>query len=307
MSSLKSKIIIGLVKNRHLFRFKLRPEIVDENFNVHEFRERTDKMSLKTQRIPEDIEIKPIKIDRMYSEWIINKNSPENKVILYIHGGGFMSGSCDSHRGHVSKFVMETQIKALLFDYRLAPEFPFPAAVEDCLKAYEYLLEKGYSPQNIIICGESAGGTLTLSLLKLLRNRNYDLPKAAVSISPVTDLSCSGESFHTNAKNDIAPMNSWNIWTDLYIGKNDYKDEILSPIFGKLNNLPHIYLCIGTYEIHLSDTLNFAEKAIKHGTEITLKKWDKMVHAFPILSPLFPEAKRAFEDICLFIKKKLVN
>jgi len=305
MQSLKSKFIIGMIRNRHLFKFKLKPEVIDEHFDVEKFRKEVDDASRKTEKIPEAVQVQPTKISSIYTEWLIHKDAPKDKVILYIHGGGFMSGSCLTHRGHVSKIVMGTGITALLFDYRLAPEHPFPAALNDCVTAYLYLLEEGYSPKNIVICGESAGGTLTLSTLKALRDNGIPLPKAAVSISPVTDLSCQAESFKTNAKHDIAPMNSWSVWTAYYIGNTDYKNEYLSPQFGNLSNLPHIYLCIGTHEIHLDDTIAFAKKAEEQGTQITLKKWENMVHAFPLLSPMFPEAKEAMDDICRFIQQKL--
>ena len=305
MQSLKSKIIIGMIRNRHLFKFKLKPEVIDEHFDVEKFRKEVDDTSRKVEKIPEAVQIQPTKISSMYAEWLIRKDASKDKVILYIHGGGFMSGSCLTHRGHVSKFVMGTGITALLFDYRLAPEHPFPAALDDCVTAYLYLLEEGYSPENILICGESAGGTLTLSTLKALRDKGIPLPKAAVSISPVTDLSCQAESFKTNAKHDIAPLNSWSVWTAYYIGNTDYKNEYLSPQFGNLSNLSHIYLCIGTHEIHLDDTVAFAKKAEEQGTPITLKQWENMVHAFPILSPLFPEAKEAMDEICQFIQQKL--
>ena len=294
-----------MIRNRHLFKFKLKPEVIDEHFDVEKFRKEVDDTSRKVEKIPEAVQIQPTKISSIYAEWLIYKDAPKDKVILYIHGGGFMSGSCLTHRGHVSKFVMGTGITALLFDYRLAPEHPFPAALDDCVTAYLYLLEEGYSPENILICGESAGGTLTLSTLKALRDKGIPLPKAAVSISPVTDLSCQAESFKTNAKHDIAPMNSWSVWTAYYIGNTDYKNEYLSPQFGNLSNLSHIYLCIGTHEIHLDDTVAFAKKAEEQGTPITLKQWENMVHAFPILSPLFPEAKEAMDDICQFIQHKL--
>src|SRR6056297_1016649 len=337
MQSLKSKLILGMIRNRHLFKFKLKPEVIDEKFDVEKFRKEVDDVSRKTEKIPEAVKVQPTKIpwrvselrrtlpgigfsnskeysqdfvsqnSTMYAEWLINKDAPKDKVILYIHGGGFMSGSCLTHRGHVSKIVMGTGITALLFDYRLAPEQPFPAALNDCITAYLYLLEEGYSPENIVICGESAGGTLTLSTLKALRDNGIPFPKAAVSISPVTDLSCQAESFKTKAKHDIAPMNSWSVWTSYYIGNTDYKNEYLSPQFGDLSNLPHIYLCIGTHEIHLDDTVAFAKKAEEQGTQITLKKWENMVHAFPILSPLFPEAKEAMDEICGFIRQKLYN
>ena len=112
----------------------------------------------------------------------------ENKILMYIHGGGFISGSCKTHRTHVAKFATGTNLQSLLFDYRLAPEHPFPAAVDDCVEVYQWLLDQNYKPENIVIGGESAGGTLTLSLLLKLKEKGLPFPKAAFSISPVTDL-----------------------------------------------------------------------------------------------------------------------
>ncbi len=304
MQSLRSRLIIGLIKNRHLFKMKMKPEVVDENFSVEEFRRSVDKASGRI-KLPKDIRIEPTEVSTMYAEWIIPKDAPEEKVILYIHGGGFISGSCLTHRAHVSKFALGSRIKALLFDYRLAPEHPYPAAVNDCVAAYLWLLEQGYLPSNIVICGESAGGTLTLATLIALKDQDICLPSGGVSISPVTDLTCSAQSFTTNYKNDIAPLNSWSVWTQYYIADNDPHLPWLSPQKASLDNLPPILLCVGTHEIHLDDTVNFAQKAEKQGTAITLSVWEGMVHAFPILSPLFPEAKKAMSDICTFIRQRL--
>ena len=282
----------------------MKPEVVDENFSVEEFRKSVNKASGKLQ-VPKSIRIQPTTIKNMYGEWLIPKDAPEEKVILYIHGGGFISGSCLTHRGHVSKFALGSKIKALLFDYRLAPEYPYPAAVNDCVTAYVWLLEQGYLPSDIIICGESAGGTLTLATLIALRDQGVCLPSGGAAISPVTDLTCSAQSFITNAKNDIAPLNSWSVWTQYYIADNDPGLPWLSPQKASLDNLPPILLCVGTNEIHLDDTVNFAKKAEQQGTEITLMVWEGMVHAFPILSPLFSEAKKAMSDICTFIRQRL--
>jgi len=306
MQSLKSKLIIGLIRNRHLLKFKLKKEVVDDHYDVRKFRDSTNKASVKTQIVPENIRQKPVKINNMYAEWLIPENAPKDKIILYIHGGGYISGSCLTHRGHVSKFVNGTGLKALLFDYRLAPEHPFPAALDDCLMAYDFLIKNGYKGENIVICGESAGGTLTLSTLKALRNREEEQPKAGVAISPLTDFHCETNSFKTNLHKDIATINSWNIWGRWYAGKTSFDDELLSPLLGDLSHLTPLYLCVGTHEVHLDDTVNFAEKATKQGTMVTLKKWPGMVHAFPIMSPLFPEAKAAMDDICKFIKGKLL-
>ncbi len=305
MPSLRSRLIIGLIKRRHLFKFRLKPEVIDENFQVEKFRKSVDDASRKTNRIPKDIKVVPIKVKDMYGEWIVPKNALRQKVIMYIHGGGFISGSCLTHRVHVAKFAVGSKIKALLFDYRLAPEYPYPAAVEDCVTAYLWLLEQGYSPLNIVLCGESAGATLTLATLVALRDKGIALPGGGISISPVTDLTCSAKSFTTNVKNDIAPLNSWIIWTKYYIGDSDPELPWLSPQKADLGGLPPVLLCVGTNEIHLDDTVNFAKKAKEQGTEATLMVWEGMVHAFPIMSPLFPEAKKAMGDICSFIKQRL--
>ena len=162
MPSFRSKVVIGLVRNRHLMKGKLKPEVVDETFSVEEFRRSVDQQSARA-KMPKGVTVTPVTVAEMYAEWITPEGAPQDKVILYIHGGGFMSGSCLTHRMHVAKFALGTGVKALLFDYRLAPEHPYPAAVDDCLAAYRWLLAEGYAPANIVIAGESAGGTLTLA------------------------------------------------------------------------------------------------------------------------------------------------
>lgn len=301
MQSLRSKLVIGLVRNRHWFKLKLKPEVVDGNFSVDEFRRSIDKASAKI-KLPKNVSSQRVAVEGMNAEWIIPQNPKQGKVLLYIHGGGFISGSCLTHRMHVAKFASQCQLKSLVFDYRLAPEYPFPAAVEDCVAAYQWLLNQGYGADDIIVGGESAGATLTLSLLLALKQRHLMQPKAAFSISPVTDLRCQAASFDTNAKNDVAPMGSWTVWTGLYIANNDPMDPLLSPQFGNFEGLPPLYICVGTHEIHLDDCVAVAAVAEKDGVEVTLKKWDRMIHAFPLLSPLFPEAKEALQDICDFVK-----
>ena len=138
-----------------------------------------------------------------------------------------------------------------------------------------------------------------------MKERGICLPKAAFSISPVTDLRCNAESFTYNAKNDIAPMGSWDIWTKLYIGDNDPTLPLLSPQMGNFEGLPPLFICVGTHEIHLDDCINVARRAEEHGVEVTLSKWENMVHAFPIMSPLFPEAKEAMKEICDFSVKHI--
>jgi acetyl esterase/lipase len=244
---------------------------------------------------------------KIKAEWIVPDKPPDDKLLLYIHGGGFISGSCSTHRTHVAKFAIESRVKALVFDYRLAPEHPFPAALDDCIVVYEGLLNRGYKPENIVVGGESAGATLTLSLLLALKEKSIVLPKAAFVISPVTDLRCEGASFYYNAHKDIAPFNSWKVWTNYYIGKHDPTDPLLSPLFGNFKGIPPLFICVGTNEIHLEDCIALARVTKDHGVDTTIRIWNHMVHAFPILSPWFPEAKRALKEICDFTSIKLTK
>ncbi|MBU1122155.1 MAG: alpha/beta hydrolase, partial [Candidatus Omnitrophica bacterium] len=198
----------------------------------------------KIDKISKDVTIKKININSIDAEWIIPEHTIDGKILLYIHGGGFISGSCKTHRMHVAKFAKGSQLKSLLFDYRLAPEHPFPAGLEDCVSVYKWLLTQGYKPEDIVIGGESAGGTLTLSLLLALKDEGIRMPKAAFSILPVTDLRCLADSFNYNAKKDIAPMGSWELWTKYYIGNNDPTLPLLSPQMGNYEELPPIYIYV---------------------------------------------------------------
>lgn len=304
MQSIRSKIIIWIIRNRHLLKLKLKPEVVDERFSVAQFRADVDKTTAR-MKLPKDVRADTVAVNGMYAEWIIPPQPVAGKVLFYIHGGGFISGSCQTHRMHVAKFAKGCQRKSLLFDYRLAPEHPFPAAVDDCLAAYAWLLEQGYAARDIVVGGESAGGTLTLSLLLALKEKSMEMPKAAFSISPVTDLRCLADSFRYNAQNDIVPLGSWDLWTRYYIGDSDPVNSLLSPQFGDYRGLPPLYICVGTHEIHLDDCVNVANRAKAHGADVTLAQWPKMVHAFPILAPLFPEATQALAEICGFVKEQV--
>lgn len=304
MQSLRSRIFIWLIRNRHLLQLKLKPEVVDETFSVTEFRKGVDKVTAR-MKMPKGVATRETDANGIHAEWILPEQSRGGKALLYIHGGGFISGSCRTHRMHVAKFAIESGLESLVFDYRLAPEHPFPAALEDCVSVYMWLLEQGYDASEVVVGGESAGGTLTLSLLLALKERGASLPKAAFSISPVTDLRCQADSFARNLRNDIAPEGASELWTSYYIGDNDPMSPLVSPLMGDFQGLPPLHVCVGTREIHLDDCVNVADRARQHGVDVTLSKWPGMVHAFPIMSPLFPEAKQALSEISAFARRHL--
>ncbi len=227
----------------------------------------------------------------------------KDKVILYTHGGGYVSGSCADHRMHVAKFVKDTGVGALLYEYRLAPEHPFPAAIEDTLVAYRWLLDQGVTAENILIVGESAGGGLCLATLVALRDQGLPMPAAGVALSPWTDLTLSGDSYRTNAKKDISIQGSWTVWSRYYAGDTPRTHPWLSPLYGNLAGLPPVLIVVGTAEILLDDARAFARKAKEAGTDVTLGEWDGMVHCFPLFAPLIPEATEAWDQICAFIRQ----
>lgn len=304
MQSLRSKLVIALIKNRHLFKGKWKPEVVDHTFSVQAFRDDIDRASNR-MKLPKGITAQPTNIDGMHAEWIVPQNPHPHSVLLYIHGGGFISGSCHTHRMHVAKFAQRCGLKALVFDYRLAPEHHFPAAVDDCVRAYQWVLHQGYQPRQIVVGGESAGATLTLSLLLALKQQQIEQPRAAFSISPVTDLSCNAQSFIYNAPNDVAPLGSWTVWTRMYIANADVRNPLLSPQFGNFEGISPLYICVGTHEIHYDDCLALAQATTRYGVPTTLRQWPHQIHAFPLLAPLYPEATQALDEICTFVKNHL--
>lgn len=308
MPSLKSRLFIFVLKHQHLFRLRLKRETIDWNdsASIIRFRQECEKGASKFGKIPAGIEVSPVTINGISAEWILPSRATKDKVIFFTHGGGYVSGSCSDHRIHVAKFVKGSKVGALLFEYRLAPEHPFPAALDDSVAAYRWLLAQGFSSSNIVFAGDSAGGGLCLATLLALRDQGIPLPAAAVAISPWTDLKCTGESYRTNAKKCLSPEGTWTAFSKHYVGDNDPGLPYISPLYGDLHGLPPILIYVGGDEILRDDSIRFAEKAKDAGVDITLRIGDGMFHCFPVCAPLFPEATRAMDEICAFIKMHIM-
>ncbi len=302
MPSLRSRLLIFALKNRHLLNFRLKPEVIDCNTSTVQLREQYEKAALRSGKIPAGIEVTPVSADGLTAEWIFPKGALKDKVMLYTHGGGYVTGSCQDHRMHVAKFVQGSGVGGFLYDYGLAPEHPHPAAVNDLLTAYRWLLAQGISPANIVIVGELAGGGLCLALLLAIRDLGLPLPAAGVALSPWTDLKCTGGSYQTNARADISTLGSWNVWSKYYAGDNDPALPWISPLYGDLHGLPPIMIQVGDAEILLDDAVRFAQKAQAAGVDVTLRVSPGMVHCFPLLAPLFPEATQAMQETCGYIR-----
>ena len=301
MSSIKSKIFNALMRKRHLFQGKIKKETFDDHTSIEDFRRQCEEGAAKYAKVPDGIVIKEEIIEGMKTEWIIPDGASQEKIILYVHGGGYVSGSCSDHRGFVSKFAKRCGVINLIYEYRLAPENPFPAALDDSIKIYRALLIRGKSPENIIIAGESAGGGLCLAILLALKENKIAMPTAAVAISPWTDLTCSSNSYATKNKVSVAPLNSWLVFSKHYIGNNRADNPLISPLYGELSGLPPIFINSGEDDELFEDGEKFYLKAKASGVDISFRAGKKMVHCYPLLAPMFKEATDAMEEICRFI------
>lgn len=310
MSSLKSKLVIFGIKNRHLFKLHLKPDVITLQTSTVQLRKEYEEAATKYSAFPDGINVSPVTIPDLpaglSAEWIHPAGSPDapsasQRVLFYTHGGGYVTGNCIDHRVHVARFVKATGTSALLYDYRLAPEYPFPAAMQDTLAAYRWLLDQGILPSNIIIVGESAGGGLCVASLLAIRDEGLPLPAAGVALSPWLDLTCTSPSYQTNARRDISTLGSWDVWNHYYIGPNDPCHPWISPVYGDLHGLPPILIVVGDHEIMLDDSVRFAEKAKAAGVAVDLRVWQDMVHCFPLLAPMFPEAIQGWDEMIAFI------
>jgi len=304
--SFQSQLLYFTIKNRHLFQFHLKPETWDENTSIAAFRELAESANRKMEdKLPAGLQVVPFDLCGMHAEWLIPAGSNKVKVILYTMGGGYVSGSCNDHRTLVAKVAQTSGFAVLMFDHRLAPEHPYPAALEDSVAAYRWLLEQGTRPENILIMGESAGGGLCLATLLALRDQEIPLPVAAVALSPWTDLKLTGDSYQTRRKVCISPPGMSQVCSKYYYGDHDPMEPWISPLYGDLRGLPPLYINVGDYETMLDDSTRFAAKAKEAGVDTTLLVGPKMIHCYPLMAPMFPEATQALNDACDFIKKHL--
>ncbi len=304
MPSLKSRLFCFMLNNGHLLRFQLkkRKNAWDFNTSIPLFRQECEKGAARFGKLPGGIEIEPLNINGIKAEWILPTGAMRDQTIFFIHGGGYVSGSCSDHRATAAKFVKGSGIRALLFEYRLAPEHPFPAAVDDSLEAYRWLLDQGAAPDHVVFAGDSAGGGLVLALLLALKDKGLHLPAAAVALSPWTDLKLTGESHRTNAQVCLSPPGMSAVCSKYYAGDNDPCLPYISPLYGEPQGLPPILIYVGGNETLLDDSRRFAAKAQAAGVDVTLRIGRGLFHCYPACAPLFPEATQAMREICDFIK-----
>jgi acetyl esterase/lipase len=305
MPSIRSKLLVFVLKHRHLFKGRLRRTTsIGEATSIPKLRAEVERGAEFFGKLPEGFVLEPVRIGDLDAEWMIPPGAGKEPVLLYFHGGGLVVGSVRSHRGIVAKFVKEGGIGALVFDYALAPERPYPAALNDAVAAYEYLLAEGIAPSRIVCIGDSGGGNLCLATLLTLKQRGLPQPAGAVTLSAWTDLTNSGESWVSNAKRDtLCWKDAQTVFARMYAAGNNPADPLISPLFGDLSNLPPLLMFAGGDETMRDDTTRFARKAQEAGVEVTLRVGDGLFHCYPACAPLFPEATEAMAEIGSFLRR----
>jgi phosphinothricin tripeptide acetyl hydrolase len=254
---------------------------------------------------PSDVKVERVNASVAPAEWLRPPSAEPGRVVLYLHGGGYVIGSPRSHRHLAAAIAGAAGASALLLDYRLAPEHPFPAAVEDATAAYRWLLDQAIAPERIVIAGDSAGGGLTVATLLALREARVPLPAGGVCISPWVDLTCSGASYRTMAEADpIVRRAGVEEMAQAYLGTTSPRTPLASPLFADLRGLPPLLIHVGSDEVLLDDAVQLAERAKAAGVDVTLDIYERMIHVWHWFLPMLDEAQTAVEAIGRFVRAR---
>ncbi|MEL0111905.1 MAG: alpha/beta hydrolase [Rickettsiales bacterium] len=253
--------------------------------------------------LPEGAVYAAVDANGVPGEWIEGQGAAQDKVFLFFHGGGYYRGTVVDTRATAARISAASGMRCLSIDYRLAPEHPFPAAVDDAYAAYRFILEQGVAPARIAVGGISAGGGLTLALLLKLKETGDPLPGAAVPMSAWTDLAQTGESLQSKA--DVDPIIS-KLYLDrmagYYLNGADAETPLASPLYGDLSGLPPLLIQIGDAETLLDDSSRLAERARAAGVDVTYEPWEDMFHGWHSSAHILPEAQQAIDSIGKFCR-----
>jgi monoterpene epsilon-lactone hydrolase len=283
----------------------LRASPIVGDVSVAEMRKGMEGM-IGSAQLPAGLVREPCEVNGVPAEWVSARGAAADRAVLYLHGGGYVLGSIGTHRELAARISQASGARCLVIDYRLGPEHPFPAAVEDAVKAYRWLLDVGYAPERLAIAGDSAGGGLTVATLVALRDAKLPLPATGVCISPWVDLAGEGESMTT--KEAVDPMVTRGPLLALakhYLGGADPKAPLASPLWADLRGLPPLLIHVGTNETLLDDSTRLAERARKAGVDVELEAWPEMIHVWHAFAAMLPEGREAIERIGAHLAKRL--
>jgi acetyl esterase/lipase len=255
---------------------------------------------------PAGATLEPVDANGVPAEWVRADGVADDAALLYLHGGGYCIGSVRSHRGLAAALSRAANVPVLLLDYRLAPEHPHPAAVDDATSAYRYLVDVGIAPSRLAIAGDSAGGGLAFTTLLALRDQRQPLPAAAAAISPWTDLECNSPSFDSRAHLDpMVTDTGLKRMADWFLAGQDPRDPLAAPVHGDLRGLPPILVHVGDHEVLLDDSVRIAERGRAAGADVTLEVWPEMIHVWHAFVGVVPESDAAVARVAEFLTAHL--
>jgi acetyl esterase/lipase len=238
------------------------------------------------------------------AEWVAAEGCAEDRVLIYVHGGGYVIGSVRTHRVLMADLSRASGARVLGLDYRLAPEHPFPAPVEDTVSAYRWLLSEGFDPAKISVAGDSAGGGLTVAALVQIRYVGLPMAGAGVCISPWVDMEGTGDSVVSKAEEDpMVEKEGLVFMAGTYLAGADPRAPLAAPLYADLHELPPLLIQVGSAEILLDDANRLTERARKAGVEVELNVWEDMIHVWHMFAPILPEGQQAIAQAGEFIKK----
>jgi monoterpene epsilon-lactone hydrolase len=265
-----------------------------------------ESLNQSLKDLKQDYSLNEVDIKGIKAAWIESLNSIKNKgVIIYLHGGCYIYGNINNYCTIPVQISNTTGLKVLSVNYSLAPENPFPKAIEDVQNIYEYLIEEGYTYDQIVIVGDSAGGGLALATVIKLRDLKVDLPAALGLFSPWVDLTLKGDTIETLKDFDnVLSKRQLEGAAKIYAEKQELTNPLISPVFADLKNCPPMMILAGGREILLSDSINLARRANLDNTIVNFIVWDKLDHVFAVDSTL-PESKEAIEILGKFLLEKM--
>jgi monoterpene epsilon-lactone hydrolase len=305
--SWQGRILQVVLSVRQMIRKVVVKKVIDEKFII-------EKRANEERLAGRFTTLAPIKSETLVinqtipAEWIscLSDEAPElnGPIIYYVHGGAYTGGSIISHRALCGNLAYIAQARVLIINYRLAPEHPYPAALEDVLAVYQWLLDSSVSPKKVIMAGDSSGGGLILSALVALRDKGEPLPAAAVCLSGIFDLACTGAGWNFHVQNELfVTEESAKRSFRMYLRETDPYTPLASPLYANLAGLPPLFLQAGSKEVLLTDATRLTEKAANAKVSVTLDIWDEMVHGWQFAASFLPEGRGALEEIGKFIKR----
>lgn len=265
-----------------------------------------EEMAEQARPAPASVAVTQTELGGVKAERLAVADADQSRAIVYIHGGGFVAGVPANHRPLTWRLAAQTKVPVYAIDYRLAPEHPFPAGLEDCVNAYRALLTGGLAPDHIAIGGDSAGGNLTLTTALKLKQDGTSLPACLVCLSPVTDLAEPAPSHASNANRDaMFDARTFETLPPVYCPNTDPYDPLVSPLRGDVRGLPPTLFLCSRDEMLRDDSVRMAEKMTATGVETRIEVWPKVFHVWPVMADLLPEGRKAIEKISAFLRAKL--